>query len=672
MRGRMYFREIRMKKTTIASLIGLAFSTPTFAAENINLDDMVVTANRFNETSSSLSANLKIISKEEIRNSPSLSIPDVLRMQAELSITNLYGNQGVDASVDSRGFGDSATSNTLILLDGQRLNAVDGGSIQWASIPIDSIERIEVISGGGSVLYGDRASGGVINIITDKSGKSAASVTASIGSYGYKNLAGFVAGGTDNLYFNTFVHTADANGWRDNAGSNQWALSGRAGGNFNSGEAFIDYSLYRSANGLPSSISSSVYLINPRSARTPLDSQVKEGFKIRPGISVKLSDDVEFATELSYTQGKQHFDNNSFLNPSERAFSDRDSDAYSLTPRIKWTHGLGTLSSTTVAGYDYYYGKVSANYHGGYANAVAKQSSNALYLQNYTSLTPTLEFNAGVRSQQTHQKANQDAYSPYLMPAVAGDVTRTKTVYDLGVTYHEPSWGAYTKIGNSFRFANTDEFFGFDPINSQPIFLGRIIEAQTANNQEIGAKFKQNGTDGKIAFYHSSIKNEIGYDANQGNNVNLNPTRHQGVEAELSWQALSNVKAKFSYAYTDAEFKSGIYNGKSLPTVASNKANAEVVWDAYQYGKYIAQVNYVGERYTSGDFSNSLDKLPSYTTLDLRAKWNIKPVTISLSALNVTDKKYSPYGLFSNSNNDYYYFPADGRSFYLSARYDFK
>lgn len=656
-----------MKNSTIASLIGLAFSTSTFATENIKLDDVVVTANRFNESNSPLSANLKVITKEEIKNSPSLSIPDVLRMQAGLSITSLYGNQGVDASVDSRGFGDSATSNTLILLDGQRLNAVDGGSIQWASIPLDSVERIEIISGGGSVLYGDRAAGGVINIITDKSGKSAASVTASIGSYGYKSLDGFVATATEDLYFNSFIHTADGNGWRDNSDTNQWAISGRAGGYFNAGEAFVDYSIYRSANGLPSSISSAVYHDNPRSARTPLDFQVKKGFKVRPGISVKLSDNVEFATEFSYTQGKQHFDNVSF-----GSTSDRDLDTYSLTPRIKWVHDLGTLSSTTVVGYDYYYGKVSADYHGGYANAIAKQSSNAVYVQNITSLTSAVEFNAGVRSQQMHQKANQDEYAPYFMPAVAGDVKRTRTVYDLGVAYKQSAWSTYAKIGNSFRFANTDEFFGLDPITFQPIFLGKIIDPQTSNNQEIGAKFKLEVIDGKVAIYHSSIKNEISYDAAVGNNTNLDPTSHQGVESELGWQILANVKAKFSYAYTDAKFKSGINHGNALPSVSKNTANAQVIWDNLQYGKYIAQINYVGERYTSGDFSNSLDKLPSYTTLDLRANWNIKPVTISLSALNVTDKKYSPYGLFSSSKNDYYYFPADGRSFYLSARYDFK
>ena len=656
-----------MKKSTIASLVGFALTSPAFAAEQINLDEVVVTANRFSESGSSSAPSLKVITKEEIKNSPAISIPDLLRLQAGINITSLYGNQGIDASIDVRGFGDSATSNTLILLDGQRLNAVDGGSIHWASIPLDAIERIEIISGGGSVLYGDRATGGVINLITDKSGKSAASVTASAGSYGYKSLDGFAAGGADHLYFNTYIHTADTNGWKDTAANNQWAISGRVGGYFNAGEAFTDYSAYRSANGLPGSISSDSYQNNPRFARTPFDSQAKEGFRIRPGVSVKLSDAIEVAAELSFAQDEQHFDNVSF-----GATSDRDAKTYSFTPRIKWAHGLGALNSTTVTGYDYYRGKVAADYHGGYANAQARQSSYAFYLQNSTALTTAIDINLGIRTHQAQQKANQDAYAPFGMAAVAGDVTRRKTVYDLGLTYHEADWSAYAKVGSSFRFANTDEFFGFDPITFEPIFVGKIISPQTANNQEIGASFKLNTLDGKIALYHSSLKNEIGYDAATGNNVNFDPTRRKGIEAELGWQVLSNLKTKLSYAYTDAAFKSGAFNGNNLPSVASNSAHAQVLWNAQQYGQFVAQVNFVGERYTSGDFSNSLNKLPSYTTLDLRANWNIKPVTISLSVLNVTDKKYSPYGLFSTSKNDYYYFPADGRSFYLSARYDFK
>ena len=666
-----------MKKTTIASLISLAFTSHAFAVENINLDDVLVSANRFNEVCSPYAGNLKVITKEEIRKSPALSIPDVLRMQAGLNVTNLYGNQGIDASLDSRGFGDTATSNTLILLDGQRLNGVDSGSIQWASIPLDSIHHIEIISGGGSVLYGDRATGGVINLITDKSGKSAASLTTTVGSYGYKSLDGFVAGGTDNLYFNTFIHTADGNGWRNNTDSNQWAISGRTGAYFNAGEAFVDYSVYRSANGLPGSIRSAVYQNDPRSARTPLDSQVKDGFRIRPGISLRLSDNIEVAAELAIAQSDQHFDNINFSSTLDRAL-----DTYSLTPRVKWSHGLGALSSVTVTGFDYYHGKVNGDSHGAYANQNAKQSSQAIYLQNNTAITSSLDFTAGLRSQQMSQDANQFAYVAhdpiYSTGAISGSAANSKTAYNFGLSYHQSNWGTYAKLDNSFRFANTDELFNYDALIGQSVFSGNIIKPQTANNQEIGAMFQKNSIHGKIAVYHTNIKNEIGFDGAQGINTNFDPTRHQGLELEIGWEILTDIKTKLSYAYTDAEFKSGSYHGKNLPSVPRNIAHAQLLWDGHQNGKYVAQVNYVGQRYTSGDFNNSLDKLPSYTTLDLRGNWNIKPVTISLSMLNVTDKKYSPYALYAYdpatnyTKQDYFYYPADGRTLYLSARYDFK
>ncbi len=655
-----------MKKTTIAGLVGLLFSPVIYALDTpMTSDEVIVTATRFSENDSSSAPNLKIISKDDIKNSPAISIPDVLRMQAGLNITSLYGSQGIDATVDSRGFGDSAISNTLVLLDGQRLNTLDSSNIQWASIPLQAIDHIEIIPGSGSVLYGDRASGGVINLITDKSGKSAASVTASVGSYGYESLDGFISGGKDDFYFNTFVHTADSNGWRQNSASNQWSVSGRAGLCFENGDAFIDYSIYRVANGLPGSISSAVYQINPRAASTPLDSQTKDGVRVRPGVSIKLTDHIEFATELSLSQEDQHFDN-----PSLSSLSDRDLNTYSFTPRIKWAHGLGNLKSTSIVGVDYYHGKIDAD-NIGFANQNAKQISKAVYIQNNTALTSSFDFSAGLRSQQMDQSATQDAYAPFGSPAASGKAKPTKTVYDLGLSYHETGWGVYSKLGSSFRFANTDELFNYDPFTGFPIFSGTLIKPQSTYNKEIGLTFNQNDWDGRVALYHTNVKDEIGYDGNLGINTNYDPTRHEGIETELGWQMLSNLKSKLSYAYTNAEFTSGIYQDKRIPSVANNTAHAQLLWDHHQYGKYVAQINYVGERYTSGDFANTLNKLPSYTTLDLRASWDLKPVTLSLTALNILDKKYSPFALFSMFRNDYFYYPADGRTVYLSARYDF-
>lgn len=657
-----------MKKTAIASLLASLFSTNIHAADNLQTEDVVVTATRFSENTPPIAANISIITKQDFQDTPAISIPDILKTRADINVVPLYGNQGIDASADIRGFGDSAGSNTLVLLDGQRLNSVDSSNIQWAAIPMQALERIEIIRGGGSVLYGDRASGGVINLITDKSGKPALSATATVGSYGYKSLDGYAAGGNGEAYFNTFLHSSDSNGWRENSKSNQLSLSGRGGVNWDTNEAFMDYSVYHSGNGLPGSINSETYRRDPREARTPDDFQTKEGYRLRPGVSMEISQNIRFNGELAFSDEDQHFNNASFSSTS-----DRNLKTISFTPRLRWQHGLGSLTSETVTGFDYYNGRIASDYSS-FVPQDAKQISKALYLQNLTSLNEKLDLNFGLRTQNMQQHATQATSADPLFLSGASD--RTRSVYDLGLNYHEQHWGAYTKIGSSFRFANTDELFGFDSLTGNPVFAGDI-KPQYGRNKEIGVNFKADGLDAKVAAYRSDITDEIGYDGNKAMNVNFDPTRHQGIEAELSWQISHELRSMLAYAYTDAEFRSGVYDGKRLPSVPQNKATAQLTWVSPGYGRYAAQLNYVGSRYVSGDFTNTLNKLPSYTTVDLRAGWDVKPLKITLTALNIFDKKYSPYALYAldpatgYTKSDYFFFPADGRSAYLSVGYDF-
>lgn len=657
-----------MTKITLAGLAGLLFSTSIYANDVVALNDVVVTATRFPETEPRTPGNVSIITKEDIENTPAIGIPDLLKTQAGIDVSSFYGNQGIDANVDIRGFGDAANSNTLILLDGQRLNPVDGGTIQWSTIPLQALQRIEVIRGGGSVLYGDRASGGVINLITDKSGKPGASLTASVGSFDYRALDGFVAGGNDNAYFNSYLHSADANGYRDNAQSNQLILSGRGGVRNGMDDTFIDYAVYRVANGLPGSLGSAAFHDHPRRSRTPDDSQVKQGFRLRPGVSLALTDRLRLDAEIAVSG--EHYD---FENPSFGAgsTSERSLHTVSFTPRVNWQHGLGSLASQTVAGLDYYYGRVNAD-ASSFASQDARQISKAVYLQNTTSLTDKLDLTAGIRSQNMQQQASQDAFDSgfFVTPGIKGSSDRTRSVYDLGVNYQATQWSAYAKIGSSFRFANTDELFGFDAFFN-PVFAGDI-KPQYGRNREIGARFNNGSMNGAIALFQSKIEDEIGFDGNLGINTNLDPTVHQGIETELGWAISDDVQAKLAYSHIEAEFRSGIYDGNRLPSVPDDKANLQLIWDAGKYGKYTTQANYVGTRYSSGDFANTLDRQGGYTTFDLRASWDLRPWQLSLAALNVFDKRYSTFAVFSAFRNDYFYFPNDGQSFYLSARYDFK
>ena len=108
-----------------------------------------------------------VITAEEIAHSPAQTLQEIIAQTPGVQLTSLFGGvNGAKTSVDLRGFGAFATSNTLVLINGRRLNDIDMAGVDFSTIPRDSIERIEITRGNsGAVLYGDNAVGGVINIV---------------------------------------------------------------------------------------------------------------------------------------------------------------------------------------------------------------------------------------------------------------------------------------------------------------------------------------------------------------------------------------------------------------------------------------------------------------------------------------------------------------------------
>ncbi|PWB43647.1 MAG: hypothetical protein C3F19_02705 [Rhodocyclales bacterium] len=626
---------------------------------------VIVSATRFADADPRVPANISVITREDIRNTPAFDLPAVLRNHAGVDVRTLYGSLGVDAAVDLRGFGDTAASNTLILVDGQRLNPIDMGSISWSAVPLESVQRIEIIRGAGTILYGDRASGGVINIVTDKSGRPRAAVTVTAGSFGHRGVDAHGAAGNDRGYFNVFAHHAETDGWRRNSQQDQQALSGRAGVYVGAGEVFVDWAAYKDSSGLPGYLRRAAWRTDPRSSASPDDWQKRDGHRLRPGVKLPLTDALTLEAEVSSEREDQHA---SYVSFGSR--SDRSKDMLSFTPRLRWRHGLGGLASETVLGLDHYDGDVDARYTTA-PRQTAAQTSTAAYFQNTTSLTEAWAVTLGGRSQRMDQSAHQDAYAPWFSPAMDGSATRRRNAWDLGASYSGQGWRAYGKLGTTFRFANTDELFSFNPLTGNPAFAGDL-RPQHGRIGEIGGSASLGPVQARAALYRMQLKDEIGYDGAAGANVNFDPTRRQGLEAELDWRIAESLKAKLAYAYTDAEFRSGPYEGKRVPLVPRDKLTLQLTWDAGRAGSYSAVANHVGSRRYSGDFSNLRGTLSGYTTLDLQAAWNLKPWTVTARLLNALDKRYAPYAGYSPWIADHYYYPADGRSFHLSARYDFK
>jgi iron complex outermembrane receptor protein len=647
-------------------LIAAAIAALGLSQYALAVDDeaaVIVTATRFADTDPRVPANVSVITKRDIAEMPSATLPDILKARAGIDVRSVAGSLGIDATADLRGFGDTAASNTLILIDGQRINPIDMGSISWSAIPLAGVQRIEIIRGSGTILYGDRASGGVINIITDKTGTPAASAVLEAGNHGFHNFDGHLAGGGSQTYFNLSAHYAEDDGWRQNNQQDQRALSGRVGVRLASGDVFTDFASYRDSSGLAGYLRSVPYASDPRRASTPLNNQSRDGYRLRPGVRFDITDALTVEAELGTEQEDRHGNFISF-----GSISDTSKETRSATPRLRWRHGLGSLASETVVGVDYYDGNVESRYTTS-PRQTADQTSSSVYLQNSTTLGDPWTLTIGGRRQRMEQTAHQDAYPAWFQPALDGSTTRTRNAGDLGITYTGQGWRAYGKAGSTYRFATTDELFGYDNALFMPVFAGDL-RPQHGSIGELGGSIRAGAMDARFAAYRMDLKDEIGYDGSAGANVNFDPTRRQGIEAELGGR-LGSVRAQLAYTYTDAHFREGAYAGKAVPLVSRNMATLQIGWDAGTAGSYDLFTHYIGNRHFSGDYANERNLLSGYTLVDLQASWKLKPWTITARVLNAFDKRYAPFAGYSTFISDYYYYPGDGRSLRLAARYDF-
>ncbi len=180
---------MEMKKTALAtaivSLLSHAYTSPVFAQNTtIETDEtMVVTANRFEQSAKDVIAPMSVVTKEEIVQIQAKTITDILRLQPGIEVAN-NGGIGQNASIFMRG---TNSDHVLVLIDGFKMNSSIKSGMNINKIPVNQIERIEIIRGSGAVMYGSDAIGGVINIITRTSQNDVSkSATIGVGSNKYK------------------------------------------------------------------------------------------------------------------------------------------------------------------------------------------------------------------------------------------------------------------------------------------------------------------------------------------------------------------------------------------------------------------------------------------------------------------------------------------------------
>lgn len=207
-----------MQLRSLPAAMALLASLPLYSitASGAALEPVTVTATRTAQTVDDALASVTVISREQIEQLQSQSLQDLLRGVAGLDVAN-SGGMGKETSVFMRG---TESGHVLVLIDGVKIGSATLGSVAFQDIPVAQIERIEIVRGPRSSLYGAEAIGGVIQIFTRKGkGPIKPSFSVGAGSYGtYKSQAG-VAGGSDNSWFSANLNNINTSGFNACRGS---------------------------------------------------------------------------------------------------------------------------------------------------------------------------------------------------------------------------------------------------------------------------------------------------------------------------------------------------------------------------------------------------------------------------------------------------------------------
>ena len=205
-----------MKKKFFLSLALLASSS--FADELVKTDSVVISAIGFEQSSDNNLRNVIVINSKELSDKGYTSIEEALSRQAGINFVRSGTGGNPSTNIDMRGQGSSANFAVKVMVDGILLNTLDNNRLHAAgvtispldSVAIEDIERIEIIPGGGAVLYGNGTRGGAINIITKKNKDSQATVSLQGTAFESGNVSGKLNLGfsitiNDSLSFSTNI-----------------------------------------------------------------------------------------------------------------------------------------------------------------------------------------------------------------------------------------------------------------------------------------------------------------------------------------------------------------------------------------------------------------------------------------------------------------------------------
>lgn len=618
--------------------------------EAAQLAPVVVSASRFPNDPAFPPVAATVITAEQIRAAGIDNANEAIR-----KLGGVYGRQSGagpnDFPLDLRGFGANGDQNMVVLVDGVRISENELTTPLLSAIPIDTIERIEIVRGGSSVLYGSGATGGTIQIITKRPQPDAGhgSVLAEAGSDGQRAGRAFVARGWDNMSIDASYSKAHSDNWRDNSKYNQENVSTTLQWFASDWRFGLRTRLARADFGLPGQLSAAQYALNARQASTPANYGSYDNDSVTAFLERRFGS-IDVAAELAHREKISR----SVYSGSKTVNNVRGTQ---FSPRLRHLLQAGAIRNEWVAGLDL------AEWSNNFSTYTsdAGQRSKALYLRDELEFERNARIAAGVRRELVNQSSVSAGYGK----------STAVNAWDVQASYAVvPQLRSFVKTGQSYRLATPDENGG----TSLP--GGQVLKPQVSHDLELGATWGAADRQLTAKWFRHRVRDEIYYDPTipgafgLGVNTNLDPTRRQGMELEGRLRLSESLLLSALYQHIEARFDAGANAGREVALVPKNTLSTRVNWSAGNQSAD-AGARWIDRQRSGGDFGNTCARMPSFTVIDARYAVRVQAWEFAVTGNNLADRKYysQAYACAGGQVSDIY--PENGREVKFTARYDF-
>ncbi|MGO3769492.1 MAG: TonB-dependent receptor domain-containing protein [Vreelandella alkaliphila] len=708
----------RFTRTALASAVALSVTaTAALAQESQQLDNIVVSASGFEQALVDAPASISVVSREELERKRITSVADALRDVEGVDVGGAVGKTG-GSNISIRGM---PSDYTLILIDGRRQNAA--GSVTPNGFgetstsffpPVSSIERIEVIRGPMSTLYGSDAMGGVINIITRRVDREW------VGSIGVENTfnedrdfgdrreinlytSGPLIQDTLGIQVRGRLYERDASEltYTDGNGNpidvSQRGPSPVEGDTYNLGGKLTwtpnaDHDLW-----LDGEVNRQRYN-NDECQLGTLDGRTRSCAP-DPGAANGYADELRFERQQVAIGHTGRFasgtlESSLMRNTTEtkgRTIPGENGVAYDGFPGIvggaprelettntvldsKYVMPLG--DHMTTVGLQWWDAKLDD----GLANETFEQTTWSLFAEDEWMLRDDLALTLGGR--YDHHDAFGSQFSP-----------RSYLVWNT-----TPNWTLKGGVSRGYKTPSLNDLHaGINGVTGQGTILtigNPNLEPETSTSSEISAHYDSlagftasatlfyNEFDDKIASGNDIVveNNPLVPDGVYSQDVNIDEAVTQGVELSASYQFTPDWRLSANYTYTDSEQKSGNNRGEPLTDTPEHAFNATLRWQATPQLDTWLSAEYRSERYRNRESvrgAPSFDDLgdfKAYSLFHLGGSYAFtEQFNVSATIYNLFDKDFVDYRAYGDGTSfgNVYANSEEGRRLWLSARYEF-